>query len=54
MVRLKLQRIFRITRLADCEYALVWTSRPVLSKKRTLNYILLLLLINPLIMRNLM
>lgn len=43
MVRLKLQRIFRITRLANCEYALVWTSRPVLSKKRTLNYILLLL-----------
>ena len=34
MVRLKLQRIFRITRLADCEYALVWTSRPVLSKKK--------------------
>ncbi len=34
MVRLKLQRIFRITRLVDCEYALVWTSRPVLSKKR--------------------
>ena len=34
MVRLKLQRIFRITCLADCEYALVWTSRPVLSKKK--------------------
>ena len=34
MVRLKLQRIFRIPRLADCEYALVWTSRPVLSKKK--------------------
>ena len=34
MVRLKLQRIFRITRLANCEYALVWTSRPVLSKKK--------------------
>lgn len=34
MVKLKLQRIFRITRLVDCEYALVWTSRPVLSKKK--------------------
>ena len=34
MVRLKLQRIFRITRLVNCEYALVWTSRPVLSKKK--------------------
>lgn len=34
MVRLKLQRIFRITRLVDCEYALVWTSRPVLSQKK--------------------
>ena len=28
------RRIFRITRLVDCEYALVWTSRPVLSKKK--------------------
>ena len=34
MVRLKLQRICRITRLVNCEYALVWTSRPVLSKKK--------------------
>ncbi len=34
MVKLKLQRIFRITRLVDCEYALIWTSRPVLSKKK--------------------
>lgn len=34
MVRLELQRIFRITRLVDCGYALVWTSRPVLSKKK--------------------
>lgn len=34
MVKLELQRIFRITRLVDCEYALVWTSRPVLSKKK--------------------
>lgn len=34
VVRLKLQRISRITRLVDCEYALVWTSRPVLSKKK--------------------
>lgn len=34
MVKLELQRIFRITRLADCKYALVWTSRPVLSKKK--------------------
>ena len=34
MVKLKLQRAFRITRLVDCEYALVWTSRPILSKKK--------------------
>ncbi len=34
IVKLKLQRIFRITRLVDCEYALIWTSRPVLSKKK--------------------
>lgn len=34
MVKLKLQRVFRITRLVDCEYALVWTSRPILSKKK--------------------
>jgi len=34
MVKLELQRIFRITRLVDCKYALVWTSRPVLSKKK--------------------
>lgn len=34
MVKLELQRIFRITRLVDCKYTLVWTSRPVLSKKR--------------------
>lgn len=33
MVKLELQRVFRITRLIRCEYALVWTSRPVLSQK---------------------
>lgn len=34
MVRLELQRVFRITRLIDGEYAFVWTSRPVLSRKK--------------------
>ncbi|MDE5677288.1 CapA family protein [Phocaeicola sp.] len=34
MVRLDLQRVFRITRLVDCEYALIWTSRPILSGKK--------------------
>lgn len=34
MVKLELQRIFRVTRLADCKYALIWTSRPGLSKKK--------------------
>lgn len=34
MVRLDLQRVFRITRLVDCGYALVWTSRPALSGKK--------------------
>ena len=34
MVKLKLQRVFRITRLADCEYALVWTSRPDFKQKK--------------------
>lgn len=34
MVKLELQRIFRITRLVDCKYALVWTSRPALSGKK--------------------
>lgn len=33
MVKLKLQRIFKITRLIDCKYSLIWTSRPNLSKK---------------------
>lgn len=34
MVKLELQRIFRITRLINCEYSLVWTSRPNLSGKK--------------------
>lgn len=34
MVKLELQRIFRVTRLVDCEYSLVWTSRPKLSGKK--------------------
>lgn len=34
MVKLELQRIFRITRLVDCQYSLVWTSRPALSGKK--------------------
>ena len=34
MVKLELQRIFRITRLINCEYSLVWTSRPNLSEKK--------------------
>lgn len=34
MVKLELQRIFRITRLVECKYALVWTSRPTLSGKK--------------------
>ena len=34
MVKLELQRIFRVTRLVECKYALVWTSRPLLSKKK--------------------
>lgn len=34
MVKLELQRIFRVTRLANCKYALIWTSRPGLSKKK--------------------
>ncbi|WP_455673388.1 CapA family protein [Phocaeicola sp.] len=33
MVKLKLQRIFRITRLIDCKYSLIWTSRPEVSGK---------------------
>lgn len=33
MVKLELQRVFRITRLLDCNYALIWTSRPDLSRK---------------------
>lgn len=33
MVKLELQRIFRITRLLDCNYALIWTSRPDLNRK---------------------
>lgn len=34
MVKLELQRVFRITRLVDCKYALVWTSRPAISGKK--------------------
>lgn len=33
MVKLEFLRVFQITRLVDCHYALVWTSRPALSKK---------------------
>lgn len=34
MVKLELQRVFRITRLTDCKYSLVWTSRPAISGKK--------------------
>lgn len=34
MVKLELQRVFRITRLTSCDYSLIWTSRPVLSGKK--------------------
>lgn len=34
MVKLELQRFFRLTRMIDCKYSLVWTSRPVLSGKK--------------------
>ena len=53
MVKLELQRIFRITRLINCEYSLVWTSRPNLSGKKDLSFIRLLSLINRLKMRRL-
>ena len=33
-VKLLLRRVEGKTRLADCAYGLVWTSRPVLSGKR--------------------
>ncbi len=33
MVSLTLRRVEGRTRLADCGYAFVWTSRPVLSRK---------------------
>ena len=34
MVKLELLRVFRVTRLTDCKYALIWTSRPDLSGKK--------------------
>lgn len=34
MVKLTLRRVGGITRLMSCRYALVWTSRPVLSRKK--------------------
>lgn len=34
MVRLELKKAAGITRLSDCSYSLVWTSRPTLSGKR--------------------
>ena len=34
MVKLELKKIGGITRLEHCEYSLVWTSRPILSKKK--------------------
>lgn len=33
MVKLELQRVFRITRLLNCNYALIWTARPDVSRK---------------------
>ena len=33
MVKLELVKSFGITRLAQCKYSLVWTSRPILSGK---------------------
>lgn len=38
MVKLELKKVHGITRLEDCSYALVWTSRPVLSGKK--NFVL--------------
>lgn len=34
LLKLELQRVFRITRLVDCSYALVWTARPAVSGKK--------------------
>lgn len=34
MVKLELKKLWGITRLEHCEYSLVWTSRPTLSKKK--------------------
>jgi len=34
MVKLELKKIGEITRLEHCEYSFVWTSRPILSKKK--------------------
>lgn len=34
ILEMELQRVAGITRLSDCRYSLVWTSRPVLSQKK--------------------
>ena len=34
MVKLELKKTEGITRMSDCSYTLIWTSRPILSKKR--------------------
>ena len=34
MVKLELKKIHGITRLSDCNYSLIWTSRPAISKKK--------------------
>ncbi len=34
MVKLELKKTKGITRMTDCSYTLIWTSRPILSKKR--------------------
>ena len=34
MVKLELKKLWGITRMEDCSYSLVWTSRPILSQKK--------------------
>ena len=34
MVKLELKKLWGITRMEDCSYSLIWTSRPILSKKK--------------------
>ena len=34
MVKLELKKLWGITRMEDCSYSLIWTSRPIISKKK--------------------